>query len=556
MPKRKIFVKVEKKLTKIERKLDDRGSAIIPIDLAIPAVTAVIFPKYGNLGYRARFDFGRWYGIGIDQITYICQRQIERFLDTHDGDRSTASIISYCDAGLSQFLNFCSAIAKTKERDLVLGDINRDLIDAYLNALNSGKTSSNTQRIHYKNTKAVLVALGRRGVIMIEARGDNATFPRNPFPQSNRKCKGEKPLHSIQRKAFAQAVKTAVMQLFNSDIEVTSELLSYALLVIALHTGRNTTPLLEMTVDCLRPHPKENVKLLVLNKRRGSTTQRTPVRERKSIESTPTVWPGIVRLIERVKDLTSSFRSDAPAYLIDRLWIYRSQRSTKSTVQREVVALSTGTLATAIKKLVDKYGLINPDGKPLRINISILRQTFANRMFELLDGDLAATASATGNTPTIVGNHYMKPGENAEKLWKFMGNVMHEELLSGNLGKTEKTPTGGCSDNIKGQFAPKNGANCMNFLDCIRCRNFVVTGEDLYRLFSFYWLIIKEKSRVDKRKWQRKYAHIVRLIDRDVIEAGLKKKVFRQDQIEKARERARVSPHPFWTTPDTIEAFQ
>jgi hypothetical protein len=386
--------------------------------------------------------------------------------------------------------------------------------------------------------------------------GEDATFPRNPFPNSNRKYKGEKPLTTAQRKAVAQAVKSALMPLLHDVTEPTSELLGYALLVIALHTGRNTTPLIELNVDCLRPHPKDNVKLLVVHKRRGTRTQAVPVRADQNPESMPTVWTGIVRLIERVKELTSTLRETAPKKLNNRLWIYRARLASKSTQRGQIVALSAGTLTKAIAKLVSDYELKDANGNPLRINVSILRQTFTNRMFEILDGDLVATASAAGNTPSVAGRHYMKPGENAERNWKFLGNAMHEELLSGTLGATEKTPTGSCSDPKDGQFAPKNGATCMSFLDCLRCRNYVVTGDDLYRLFSFYWLVVRERERVEKRKWQREYAHIIRLIDRDVVQRGLDLKIFRQAQVDDARERARTMPHPFWASRETLEAVK
>ena len=143
----------------------------------------------------------------------------------------------------------------------------------------------------------------------------------------------------------------------------------------------------------------------------------------------------------------------------------------------------------------------------------------------------------------------MKPGELAEKNWKFMGVALTRELLSATLGATEKTPTGGCTDTKAGQFAPKrDGATCMNFLDCVRCRNYVVTGDDLYRLFSFYWRIYSERGRMDKRKWERHYAHIVRLIERDVVQVGMQKRAFTHSEVTDARERARIDPHPFWSS--------
>ena len=556
MGKRKVFLKLDSSTSKIEHDRDTTGRVVIPLDVIPPVVTEVRFTKRDNARSRERFDLKRWYGIGIDQITYVCQRQIERFLETNDGDRSTTTIAAYCENGLRYFLTYCSLVAEAKGRSLALTDIDRELIDGYLLHLKGTDVSSQSQRCRYKNAKSVLVALGRRGVIQIVQRGDDATFPRNPFPNSSRKSQGERPLTTGQRKAFAQAVKSALLPLLHEVKEPTSELLGYALLVIALHTGRNTTPLLEMTVDCLRPHPKENVKLLVLHKRRGSNSQRVPVRADRKVESMPTVWTGVVRIIERVKELTQEFRADAAPHLKSRLWIYRAKRDAKTTKKGQVIVLSGGTLALAIEKLVANYGLKDASGSPLRINVSILRQTFANRMFELLGGDLIATAHASGHSPSVAGKHYMKPGENAEKQWKFMGAAMQEELQTGTLRATEKTPAGRCTDSKQGQFAPKNGATCMNFMDCLRCRNYVVTGDDLYRLFSFYWLIVRERHRVDKRKWKRGYAHIIRMIDRDVVERGIELKVFQHRQVSDARARARAEPHPFWATPDALEAMR
>ena len=96
----------------------------------------------------------------------------------------------------------------------------------------------------------------------------------------------------------------------------------------------------------------------------------------------------------------------------------------------------------------------------------------------------------------------------------------------------------------------------MSFMNCLRCRNYVITGDDLYRLFSFYWLIVRERDVVEKRKWRRKYAHIIRLIDRDVIEKGIQTKVFARTRVDAAREKARVSPHPFWSNSSSLEIMK
>jgi hypothetical protein len=330
--------------------------------------------------------------------------------------------------------------------------------------------------------------------------------------------------------------------------------LSYALFVIALHTGRNTTPLIEMPIDCLRPHPKDATEFLVLYKRRGHTTTKVALRSESRIdrvvESLPTVRPTVARLIRRVIELTSQLRAEAPAALRNRVWLYRTEDG-------RVTALYSKRLSDDIAGLVEDYKLKDADGKPLRINVSRLRKTFVNRINEILDGDLAATAAAAGNQPRVTEHYYLRPGNDAKMNWRFMGICLAKELVTGTLGATERTPVGRCSDVKSGEYAPKqNGAVCQSFMNCLRCRNYVVTGDDLWRLFSFYWRVLKERVRVGKRRWEKHLAHIPRMIDRDVVQDGLARKVLTKAQVDAARERARHDPHPFWAGQTIISELE
>jgi hypothetical protein len=190
----------------------------------------------------------------------------------------------------------------------------------------------------------------------------------------------------------------------------------------------------------------------------------------------------------------------------------------------------------------------------LKVNVSRLRKTFVNRVFEILDGDLIATAQASGSTVAVTDSLYLRPSEDSRKNWRFMGVVLVNELLTNTIGATERTPMGRCSDPRNGEFAPKRpGAVCMSFMNCLRCRNYVVTGDDLYRLFSFYWRILQERARLGRRAWKRRYSHIVRTIDRDVVAVGLNKGVLKRLDVERQRARARLDPHPFWKSASIVE---
>lgn len=212
-----------------------------------------------------------------------------------------------------------------------------------------------------------------------------------------------------------------------------------------------------------------------------------------------------------------------------------------------MAALYSKRLSDDIAALVDLCQLKDADGNPLRINVSRLRKTFVNRINEILDGDLATTAVAAGNQPRVTEQHYLRPGSDAKKNWRFMGACLVTELLTGTVGATERTPVGRCSDIRSGEYAPKqSGGVCQSFMNCLRCRNYVVTGDDLWRLFSFYWRVLKERTRVGSRRWEKHLAYIPRMIDRDVVQDGLARKVFTRNQVDAARDRARRDPHPFW----------
>ena len=548
MGKRKVYIRSDLTIPEIQHSLDLEGRIAVLPDTVPPANTQVAFGR--NATRMRLFDFARWYGAGIDSIVYACQTQIERFLAKQDGEVEASTVSSYCRTGLRTFLDFLVLRATALGRELTLTDINRDLIDSYLGHNTGCGIATTSQQCRYSYTKSVLLALGRRGIITLITSGEATTFPHNAFPNSNRKKKGETPLTKGQRQAFTAAVKQAVMPIWNEDVPLTSELVGYALLIVALHTGRNSTPLLEMNRNCLYAHPKDGSAFLVLWKRRGHNTSKVALRadstHERLLEATPTVRTNVERLIRRVIARTEELVAEAPSDLQARVWLYRS-RSYNQTGQ--VKALSVNQLEHATQQLVTKYRLNDTGGQPLRLNVSRLRKTFANRIFELLDGDLATTAIALGNLPEVAGRSYLVPPEEAKRDWRFMGEILVKELLSRTIGATYKlVPTGRCSDPVNGQYAPKReGATCINFLNCLRCRHYAVTVDDLYKLFSFYFRVLSERTRMDKGRWNKHYAHIPRLIDDYIVAEGLRRGMFKPAVIEAARDRARAQPHPFWS---------
>lgn len=96
----------------------------------------------------------------------------------------------------------------------------------------------------------------------------------------------------------------------------------------------------------------------------------------------------------------------------------------------------------------------------------------------------------------------------------------------------------------------------MSFMNCLRCRSYVVTGDDLHKLFSFYWRILNERREMDHRIWKKRYSHIVRLIERDVIEEGVATGIFKREKVEEERQRAKIDPHKFWDSSSILIDLQ
>lgn len=556
MSKRKVFRKVALTAPSIANpSLTAEGQPLRP------ASTRVALPSLVPSSHRTSYDFAEWYGVGIDQITYECQEQVTRLIAKQDADVQVFTVVNYC-AGLNQFLEYAAFCSQVYERELTLEDVNRPLIDGFLLFLTARHQSVGTQKSHYNSAKAILLLLGRRGLMRVERSGDEATFPRNPFPNSDRAVASNGPYSPRERKAIAIALKQSVQPLFEGNPVLTSDLLTSALLIAALYTGRNTTPLLEMAPQVLVDHPKGDRSFLLLHKRRGRRAYKAALKKELPKDTKPdpaaTAGNSIDRLLRRVIHLTEPLRLEAPAGIRNRVWLFRSRKATRTgKMIGEVIALSHNTMTRCATALAEKFDLRDDDGNRLRINVSRLRNTFVNRVFELLDGDLALTAIAAGNTPRVAGTNYLRPGHEAQKNWRFMGEILVQELKTNGIGATEKTPSGGCSDHRTGEYAPPTaGSVCTSFLNCVRCRNYVVTGDDLYRVFSLYWRVLGERDRVAPRRWKQQLAHIIRIIDRDVIQAGLDRGLFKLKDVDAARNRARTEPHPFWKAEMSFELFK
>lgn len=510
-----------------------------------PAWVVVNLPKNTQNNTR-NLDFTKYYGKSCDAITYACQRALERMakscIESNGKTVTATTITTYFQSGLSFFLPFCAIMASSLKRELKLDDIDRQFIDQFIAHLHQSLDSQTYKKNKYSHTKSVLKAMGESGWIAKDI------FPRNPFPKSNRKLKGESALSDQDRRNVIQALKTEMRTIIKGSAPLNAKELTVCLLAIAARTGINPTPALELLTDCLQPHPiKSDRYVLISFKRRGSNTHIQSLRRAKDIESMASALPDVARIIDLVFKRNAVIRESSP--YTNYLFVYESQRGSN---KGEKIRLNSLNLFRAINSFLDNYQLKDNDGKSLKLNVMRLRKTFENRLFTLSGQDPFLTAKLGGHTPKVSNDYYLEAPDTAEKDWRLMGEIRTKELLShskASLLPTQKTPVARCHDTQYGEQAPKDGEHCQKFLACFRCRSFVVTGEDLYRTYSLYWALIRMRQAMGASNWKRVYGHIIRIIDQEIAPN------FDTELVGLQRQRAKVDPHPFWSDGHLLEHF-
>jgi hypothetical protein len=543
MAKRKQFSAAESVYRPADTHIQTAGGTVpLEVESLSSANALIVFPENNATGGKA-FDFSPFYGFGYDDITKACQRTIQELLaeaiKSLGNTLSVTTIVNYCRNGLNHFLPFCKLMVSALGHELNLININRGLVDQYIAHLASDGNKLTTQRLNYTNTKSILTAMSKRGLIP----GD--IFPKNPYPNNNRQTKGQRPLSNAERKQVIRSLKTELLRVEKKTGALSSYDLVVCMLGIATRTGLNPTPISELPVNCLRPHPlKENRQLLVSYKRRGNTTQIQSLRKIDDIELLRTVMMDVSQIINIVAIANAKIREKS--HYPDRLFVFQL---TQGPDYGNASRISAHILRKSINTFVKRFNLRNDDGHPLVLNVMRLRKTFENRIWELSGQDPFITAALGGHSVKVSNDHYLEAPAESEENWRMMGEIRVAELLEQNNSTVQpksNTPVAGCKDSRFGHRAPKNGQHCSEFLNCFRCRSFVVTGEDLYRLFSLYWLLVSERKLMGPRRWSQYYAHIIRIIDNQIAPQ------FDTIKVQVARDKAQAEPHPFWRSREQL----
>lgn len=521
-----------------------RPSLVVVEDHPAPAVPSswiITFPA-NSVGVRSH-DLSEYAGKGFDELLRACVGVISEMVVTKSV--RVASAIAYARSGVASLFEFL--VENREGHHLAVSEVDRELIEDFLAWLRLKGKGANAGRPAYNHMKAVVMVLVRRG--MVTAGRD--IFPRNPYPQSNRKAQGEKRLSNTEKARLALALKQDLVEIGKGRFEGTDvEAKSVLVLSLALRAGLNTHPALDMEVDCMQPHPLvKGQYLLEFVKHRSKSVRKRPTRQPKVDQERALAAGDVAAIVQFTIKVTGPLRSKAPKSIAKKLWLFESEAQTNAGT---ISVLNKSNLSDGIRRIRNRHGLEGDDGKPMRLNLSRLRKTFSNSLWRLSGGDVRVVAAALGNVPRVVDDHYLEVTEEMERNHAFVGRSLVEKWRGDDPtgsqvdddAPRENTPVGSCSDPFNGDKAPKDGNACIDFLSCFSCKSYVLVEDprDLHRLFSFYYFLDGERERIGISAWAERYGWILRLID-EVTSLR-----FNSDTVTCAKKRGREEPIKFWRT--------
>ncbi|WP_318482167.1 hypothetical protein [Photobacterium leiognathi] len=514
-----------------------------------PLNPVVNYPSLGPKGGNgSNFYFSPYYGKGYDDITNRAFYTAKALLKNTDA-LTEQTQLRFLQYGFAYFAKYLALFRCATGEDLTQADITPELIKQYLLHLKGSELAFISQKSCYTSIKSLLVRMKEKGywsaVDNINLNSD--FFPRNPFPNSNKRGGGgQKPLTEYEKRQVVVALKQATKPIHSKTEPLSSYELTVCLLSVAMKTGINTSPLLNMATEALSDHPlKDSRKLLTVFKKRGNATQLHNLRKSEALEVAQGIKLDVVYLIEAIIERNALIREATNS---DVVFVYESTGGGRGTKRGTATSLEGRPLEYNINKFIKEYDLKDEDGRTMKLNVSRFRKTFINGIYELSGEDKAVAAQQAAKHKAIeTTDNYLHAPEQSKRNIGLMGEIRVKELTCDET----RSPVGGCKDPINGDKAPKNGTFCNDLLGCFLCKDFVITGDDLYKLFSFYWAIIRHRDAFGRKDWKRHLKHVLKIVDEEVVPEFAKLGQLQRVEVEK--ERARTDPHPYWQNLDMLK---
>ena len=507
----------------------------------------VVLPR--NVSNIRVLRLSRHFGHGIDDIAEIVRKTFEQLLAQQV--LRPSSLVSI-ERELSKFMAFCISYRRSLQlAELRLPDIDQKFSDLWahhclhLTNTKSGHLLAVASRRHMYSVPRVLLLYAKSFGIVDEVP---LKLRRVLFPRSKESIARARPYSSREFASIVAALRQE-LQKVEQDRRYRSSSYSLALraLLVAVRTGLNLTPLLELRRDCLQPHPVSPDRLvLTASKHRANRLVSVSLTTSQSSVSAE-VPSDAARIIRQTLDETSRLAESAGSPLSDMVWLFTSRGPSRGTTCR----LTQNLMTLHMTRFSLNNQLQDEAGRRLRVSLRRIRKTFVNRIYEKSGGDLFVTAQIANNSPRVSDIHYLTAPDDGERAFATASIRVVDLLKSASRKEGSdqyvRTPIAGCRDPLFGDRAPKDGHSyCQKFVHCFTCKHMVVAGNDLHRLYSFYWFLTRRLGAVRSTPIYSYFKSILRLIDDDIAPR------FDARVAELAKAKAREKPHPVWQKADLL----
>lgn len=470
------------------------------------------------------------------------------------------------NTGLPSFWRFLDDLAAAGEAITHLNQIDRKLLDRYLAWLelqvaskgkNKGqKWSVSARKSAFDGIKTLLTNRQKR---VPPAVSPALAFPRNPFPNSNQLTPKREPYSPIEQERIVAALNKDLRRIHEGEAEPLTpfQVLVVHLLALALATGRNLQSLLDLRRDSLREHPLKDRELLVTTKRRGWSTHATAsAAAPEDVEKILSIPASIGDHFRFLADFTAPLMAEAAER--DREFVFL-WRVTQQERKGQVVRIEQQDSVNAVKAFAKRHALLDDRGQRLALNVARLRPTYGTELYRRTR-DIRRVQQALGHsTPETTARRYVNAPLEAERDHAIVVEGMVSQFARMEVeGKTllaadGKIPLQDVKDLLSGGYNTgiarcknpfrQNESVCQKFFHCFKCPSMCVFEDDLWRLFSFYYRLLAERSKINSAHWLKTYGPIIRRIDVDIAAQ------FPAEKVETARLKAQHTPHPTWKGP-------
>lgn len=547
---------------KLDRKADLTLDAGRVVDMPPGWAFTIDCPHHG----RIELDFNPYRENGREDLAGHLRDSFWSL--RHEAVGATLRALKYALGYFRRFLNDLHAAGESFTR---LDQIDRKLLDRYLAWLelqvtSKGKTKG--QRLSFgakkKTFDSLKTLLTNRQKRVPAAVSPALSFPKNPFPNSNQLIPKREPYSATEQKRIVEALNKDLRCIHEDEGEPLRPLqvLAVHLILLGQATGRNLQSLIDLRRDSLREHPIADRELLVTTKRRGWSTHATSVRkagaapeDAQSLQSIPASVGDHFRFL---CDYTAPLTGEADE--ADREYVFLWRVTRNSPRKGQVSRLDAhGNATEAVKAFAKRHALMDDRGQPLALNVARLRPTFGTELYRRTR-DIRRVQQALGHSTTdITARRYADAPLEAERnhaivvdgmVSQFARMEVEGKLLLAADGKiplqdVKDLLSGGYSTGIarcKNPFRESESV-CQKFFHCFKCPSMCVFEDDLWRLFSFYYRLLNERSKINPAHWLKTYGPIIRRIDVDIASQ------FPEDKVAAARLKAQQTPHPTWKGP-------